>query len=205
MLRLIAKYFHLLLLVPLILACEDCRDCGPSKNEPYVNLKFYNIDSLLKVNAELDILADSLEVVDTLIKKGDTTLTETRDMLAGMQTLYKMAQSKINAGMIKINEVSSLDDDNRSIVFRDSAKNDSLTLFRFPLSMNKDESAFSIDIQGNKNQISFAYTRTIDKAGDQILVHALNLEVIDYSYDSVKVNCGNSSCLSNETHVNIYF
>jgi hypothetical protein len=43
-----------------VYSCQDCDDCGPSQNEPYVILKFFNIDSLLKVRDTLAYLNDSL-------------------------------------------------------------------------------------------------------------------------------------------------
>jgi hypothetical protein len=53
-----------------------------------VNLRFYNIDSLLKVEDTLTILQDSLDTINQKIEEGDTTLSGIKSDLEKELELY---------------------------------------------------------------------------------------------------------------------
>lgn len=199
------KYGICFLLLPWIyFGCQDCDDCGPSQKEPYVILKFFNIDSLLKVEDTLAILNDSLVSVEDKIEEGDTTLYEERDMLQMLIARYEKVENNINQGKIRIESVSG-NDGQELLLFRDSTTNDTLRNFRFPLDMNSDQSLFKVNIQDQTNEIRFSYNREIGQSGSDIVVRALNLELLESSFDSAKINCKTSNCFSNETVVDIFF
>jgi hypothetical protein len=138
-------------------SCQECDDCGPSQNEPFVNLKFFNIDSLLKVEDTLAIIQDSLQVVNQKIDEGDTTLTEIKSELEKQIVFYDEVRDNINKGKIKLDEVFGGNGEG-PLIFTDSLSNDSLTNFRFPLDMNLDESVFIIHIQEDTMGIAFNYS-----------------------------------------------
>jgi hypothetical protein len=204
-LTLIRKYWIYLILVPLaIYSCQDCDDCGPSQNEPFVNLRFFNIDSLVKVRDTLAFLNDSLDRIEEAIGAGDTTLTEKKETIESGIDLFDQVENNILDGKIRIDEVFG-DGGEGPLLFRDSLTNDSLTVFRFPLDMNRDESSFTIDFGEESNEISFSYIREIDQGGDFIVLRVYDVGVTGHSFDSVRLICNLDQCLSNETTFRIYF
>jgi hypothetical protein len=197
--------FFVLLTVPLgILSCQDCRDCGPSTAEPFVYFQFFNIDSLNKVEDTLAILEDSLEIVMAGIDTGNTDLDTIRVELEYSIDVYEQVQTDIENGKIKIDQVVGPNGEG-PIYFTDSLTNDSLTTFRFPLDMNYDTCSFVVDINGNEDFVGVQYIREIDYTNYQILVRIYETEVTEYTYDSVKVNCDKTDCISNETTIKVYF
>jgi len=203
--RFLRKYLIYLILIPLVYySCQECDDCGPSQNEPIVNLKFFNIDSLIKVEDTLTIIEDSLEVVNQKIDEGDTTLSDIKVNLENQQAFYIQVKDNINQGKIKIDEVFGSNGEG-PLLFKDSLTNDSLTNFRFPLDMNRDESTFVVNIQDRNDEIGFRYDREIDKGGKEIIIRIYNITLLTSSYDSVKVICNKEICTSNETTYKIYF
>jgi len=201
----IRKYWIFLVLFPLAYyGCQECDDCGPSLNESFVNLRFYNIDSLVKVEDTLSIVQDSLDAVNQNIEEGDTTLAMIKEELEKQIVFYSEIKNNINQGKIKIDEVFGGNGEG-PLLFRDSLTNDSLSNFRFPLDMNVDESVFIIRIQDETREIGFNYTREIDRGGDYIVVRVYDTQVVNHTFDSVKVICNQEKCLSNETTFRIYF
>ena len=108
--------------------CQECDDCGIKYNEPLVNIKFYNIDSLLKVDSTLVIVEDSLEIVNDAIENGDTTLFEIKDQLEQIKSGLEKTQNDILKGKLRIEVVNGIDGLD-PLYFRDSISNDSLTIF----------------------------------------------------------------------------
>jgi hypothetical protein len=191
--------------VPLgILSCQDCRDCGPSTAEPYVNFQFYNIDSLNKVEDTLVVLEDSLEKVMAGIDTGNNDLNEIRVELENSIDVYEQVKNDIEDGKIKIDEVMGPNGEG-PIYFTDSLTNDSLTIFRFPLDMNYDSCSYIININGNEDLVGVQYLRDLDYINYQILVRIYEADVTEITYDSAKVICDKTDCISNETTIKVYF
>jgi hypothetical protein len=194
-----------LLTVPLgILSCQDCRDCGPSTAEPFVNFQFYNIDSLIKVEDSLVVLEDSLEKVMAGIDTGNADLDTIRAELENSIDVYEEVKNDIEEGKIKIDEVMGPNGEG-PIYFTDSLTNDSLTIFRFPLDMNYDTCSFIVNINGNQDLVGVQYIREIDYASYQIVVRIFETDVTESTYDSTKVTCDKTDCTSNETTIEVYF
>ncbi len=202
---LITKYcIGLILISCLYYGCQECDDCGPGQQYPYVNLMFFNMDSLVKVENTLENLEDSLQTVNNRIQEGDTTLFDTRDNLQELISLYEESRENINLGKMKIDRVYGVNGQG-PLYFRDSTTRDTLTNFQFPLAMDRDQSAFEIHFQDQVNEIGFKYTRQVDQIGKDIVIRVLNIQLLESTFDSVKINCKKSSCLSNETVVDVYF
>lgn len=197
--------FFVLLTFPLgILSCEDCSDCGPSTSEPYVNFRFFNIDSLRKVEDTLLVLEDSLGKVIEGIDSGNTDLDSIRTLLEADIDYFNKIETDIKNGKVKIEEVVGPNGEG-PIYFRDSLKNDSLTVFEFPLDMNHDTCTFIIRISEREDGVGLKYTREPDAGGSRILMRLYDIEVTGNTYDSARVICSDNVCNSNETQVYIYF
>jgi hypothetical protein len=204
---LISEYWiFLIILLFGVISCEECDDCGPSQNEPYVNLRFFNIDSLIKVQDTLIFLKDSLDRIEEKIQEGDTTLSDEKDAIENSIALYNQVEDDINEGNVRIDEVFGPNGEG-PLLFRDSLTNDSLTVFRFPLDMNADESSYIIHFreEGDTNEIGFNYRRETDVAGDFVVVRIYDITETGHSFDSIKQVCNKNECISNETTFRIYF
>lgn len=197
--------FLLVLTAPLgILSCQDCPDCGPALVEPVTHFRFFNIDSLNKVEDTLFILEDSLDKVIAGIDTGNSDLDTIRMILETQVDLYDQVSTDIKNGKLKIEEVSGPNGEG-PIYFRDSVTNDSLTTFLFPLDMNYDSCSFIIKIKDREDRVSVHYEREMDYASERIIMRVYDLEILESSYDSAKVVCGQSKCNSNETSIYFYF
>jgi len=197
--------YFFLFTVPLgILSCQECGDCGPAENEPYVSFRFFNIDSLIKVEDTLLVLEDSLDKVIEGIDTGNTELDTVRQVLEEEIDLYNQVHADIMDGKIKIDEVTGPNGEG-PIYFRDSLTNDSLTVFPFPLDMNYDSCSFIIKIDQMSDEVGVQYVRELDYASERIIVRIYELEVTKNSYDSAKIVCEKNRCNSNETKIYFYF
>jgi hypothetical protein len=197
--------FFFILTVPLgILSCQECADCGTATAEPVINFRFFNIDSLNKVEDTLTILEDSLGKVIEGIDTGNTDLDTIRTDLEVQVEAYDQVRTDIKNGKLKIDVVYGPNGEG-PIYFRDSVTNDSLTTFPFPLDMNNDSCSFIIKISDKEDQVSVRYDREMDYASERIIMRVYDLEVVESSYDSAKIICDKNRCNSNETKIYFYF
>jgi len=201
----ILNFFWVLVIIPLgILSCQDCEECGPSINESLVSFKFYNIDSLIKVEDTLAVLEDTLAAIDEEIENGNEGLDSVRNIVENEIAYYTDVQTDIENGKLKVDAVYGINGEG-PLLFKDSLTNDSLTFFPFPLSMNDDASTFIINIDEMIDTVGLTYFRDTVYVDKEILVQAYDLEISSYSYDSAKVICSEDNCYSNETKIYIYF
>jgi hypothetical protein len=196
--------FLFILAVIKIPGCTPCNDCGPSENYPYVNVKFYNIDSLLKLQNEINIINDSIAVLDELIAGGADSLTSIKSSLESTLGLLQEGQSKITSGQIKIDALNGTGA-GKTLYFTDSVTMDTLTSFRFPLDSYNPKSEFIITINGHDDTLGLNYRLNRVMHGNSIIMSATNLSVFLNTYDSAKLTCKLDSCISNETTLSIYF
>lgn len=197
-------FVGILACVSWISSCEECTDCGILYKDPVVNIKFYNIDSLLKVDSAIKVVEDSLEIVNKEIEDGNMDLDETKKQLEkiifGLEETY---QDIIN-GKIRIEEVNSPDAVG-SLYFRNSTTNDSLTVFPFPLSMHDQSSTFIIELENRIDTLHFQYLLKENVKNSYIIIQAENLELGFSTYDSARISCKKEFCISDETTVSVYF
>ena len=206
------KKKDLYLVIPLGLAalffmlfgCDECEDCGILYKEPVINVKFYNIDSLRKVEQNLNEINDSLEVVNEEIENGNTDLIGIKDTLEKEKSKFEKAKKNIQDGKIRIEEVRGIDAVT-SLYFRDSTTHDTLTVFLFPLSMHDDISTFIIEIEDRVDTLQVIYRLREDVSNQYILIRAYDLSLGEISYDSADISCKKDSCISDETTVSLYF
>lgn len=187
-----------------ISSCQDCADCGPATAEPYVSFRFFNIDSLLKVQDTLQVLEDSLEKVIAGIDTGNTDLEPIRAELEEGVDLYDQVSTDIKNGKLKIEEVRGPNGEG-PIYFRDSTTNDSLTVFPFPLDMNYDSCSFLISIGERVDKVGVSYVSELDYASERIIMRVYDIEISENTYDSARIICNENRCISNETKIYLYF
>jgi hypothetical protein len=200
-----------LFVLPLILLgsvifsrCSNCTDCGPSHSYPFFIIRFFNVDSLLKVEATIAETQDSIDQVNQLIDSGYVEYDSVLIQLQYDLTYWQNVEKNIKNGKIKINEVEGTGTDN-TLVFTDSLTNDSLTTFNFPLSMHADNSEFLIHIAERLDTLSMTYRVVTELSGQSILRRVYGINVTKSTYDSTKVSCRNDTCISNETSIYVYF
>jgi len=198
------SYFFLLIGSLGFLSCQDCNDCGPAENEPYVSFRFFNIDSLIKVEDTLLVLEDSLDKVIEGIDTGNTELDTIRQVLEEEIDLYNQVYTDIKDGKVKIDEVTGPNGEG-PIYFRDSTTNDTLTIFPFPLDMNYDSCSYIIQMAGMTDEVGLIYSHELDYVSERIIMRIYDLEVSKNSYDSAKIVCDKNRCNSNETKIYFYF
>ncbi|MBL6446780.1 hypothetical protein JMN32_10685 [Fulvivirga sp. 29W222] len=208
----------MLALAILALATVSCEENEPEITgiEPSFKIRFINQDSISKlndsisiINADLQEIADSLVVIDTLESRD-----ENADYTANKEALntYKkeLNQDKsdltkiinlINSGKVHL---TSLEGQNGvgTLIYEDS-----LTLYRFPLNTNADFSRFIMTIDGNEYSLDTYYTRETVEEERYIVIKAYNFEIRDYSrFDSLKISQRDSiNYSSNEATVTAYF
>lgn len=197
--------------IPLLLlglagmpGCEKCKDCGPSDNYPYVNVRFYNIDSLVKLQNKIIVLNDSINILDSLISSGNDSLNSTKSVVQGELNLYQEAVSKINNSEIKIDNLRG-SGTGKILYFLDSTTNDTLSYFRFPLDANNTRSEFIVTINGRIDTLGLEYRLNREMHGSLILIRAWDLSLYESSYDSVNLKCKQDSCESNNATLSVYF
>ncbi len=193
-----------LLLVAGNYSCSNCNNCGPSSNYPYVNVRFYNIDSLVKIDDSITVLNDSISTITNLIKQGADSLSSVLNSLNNNLSTMTAIQAVINSAKIKIDSVEGVGSDN-FLYFTDSVTHDSLTSFHFPLKMTEGNSEFIIAISGRKDTLSLNYNLISQAYGANIISRAYDLSVEESTYDSIKMICKKDSCFSNDVTLNIYF
>lgn len=199
------------LFIPLLLlgligmpGCEKCKDCGPSENYPYVNVRFYNIDSLVQLQNKISVLNDSISILDRLISGGNDSLNNIKSVFKSKLNLYQEAVSKINNGKIKIEDLRG-SGSGKILYFLDTATNDTLSFFRFPLNAENTRSEFIVSIDGHTDTLGVQYRLNREMYGNLIVIRAWDLTVYKNTYDSVNLKCKQDSCESNDATLSIYF
>ncbi|MFC2124998.1 hypothetical protein ACFLU5_09320, partial [Bacteroidota bacterium] len=172
----LAVLISILTITAWFVGCQECNDCGVLYEEPTVKVKFYNIDSLLKVDSALLVIEDSLGIINEEIENGDTVLIELKEELERIKSGLEKTQQDINNGKLRIEEVNGIGA-LEPFYFRDSTTNDSLTSFQFPLSMNNNVSTFIIEIEDRIDTLMLGYLLMEDVGGSKIYIRAYDLEL----------------------------
>jgi len=202
--RVIYIVLGLLVVFGWIGGCQECDDCGILERDPTVNIRFYNIDSLIKVENALIEVNDSLDIIYEEIENGNNDLIEIRDQLEKIQSDLEDTQQNILDGKLRIEEVNGIGA-LEPLYFRDTTTNDSLTVFPFPLSIHENNSTFIIEIEDQLDTLSLFYNLEEETLNNRIIIQAYNLEIESNTFDSTKIRCLDESCMSDETTISIYF
>lgn len=201
---LLSPVIILIFLAGIISACNECNDCGPGSAYPFFKIRFFNIDSLIKVEEGISIAQDSLDSLNVLIAEGGDEYIPARDQLQNELSRLFVISNNIQNGKIRVESVSGIGTD-KIIYYRDSVTHDSLTVFNFPLSMDVGIANYIVDIYGRKDTLSVLYNLETKTLGQSILIRAYELNVSYHTYDSLKISCISETCLSNATTISVYF
>lgn len=161
-------------------------DAGNTDYEDELATIVAEIESYDDASDEISILSDSLSSINS-------TLDDILDV--------------INSGMLQIQDAIVVD--NGSHV--DFDDDDSLKKFPFPLLLpdNEGESYetnYQIVITGDTFTIGFSYLtmETID-AERTVKLQAYNIDTLYHTFDSLKIKCTTTECISDETTITVYF
>jgi len=179
-------------------SCKEDTGFDIRQLEPIVKLSFINTDSLPKALQELQLLNDSLSIVNDLISMGATDLDSVAALLQTEIDLVNEEIETILAGRTIIDNVES-PEGMGNIQFPDSAE-----IFPFPLSISTDQSTFYVTIGNDIDTVQIVYEREITEEPGVILFTNFNTQISLNTYDSVRVDC-DSLCISNETSISLYY
>jgi len=179
-------------------SCKEDTGFDITQLEPIVKLSFINTDSLPKALQELQLLNDSLSIVNDLISMGATDLDSVAALLQTEIDLVNEEIETILAGRTIIDNVES-PEGMGNIQFPDSAE-----IFPFPLSISTDQSTFYVTIGNDIDTVQIVYEREITEEPSVILFTNFNTQISLNTYDSVRVDC-DSLCISNETSISLYY
>jgi len=179
-------------------SCKEDTGFDITQLEPIVKLSFINTDSLPKALQELQLLNDSLSIVNDLISMGATDLDIVAALLQTEIDLVNEEIETILAGRTIIDNVES-PEGMGNIQFPDSAE-----IFPFPLSISTDQSTFYVTIGNDIDTVQIVYEREITEEPGVILFTNFNTQISLNTYDSVRVDC-DSLCISNETSISLYY
>ncbi|GAA0894819.1 hypothetical protein GCM10009122_45010 [Fulvivirga kasyanovii] len=207
-----------LTLATLALTAISCEENEPEITgiEPFFRIKFINQDSISTlndsiaiINAELEAIADSLVVIDTLENRDeDADFSENKEALNAYKKLLNEDKTELNAIITLINsgkvQVTSVRAQNgiATLVYEDS-----LSLYRLPLNTNADFSRFIVTIDDQEYSLDAYYTREIREEERYVVIKAYDFNIPDYTqFDSLKISQRDSTNFSsNEATATAYF
>ena len=176
-------------------------------------VKFINQDSIVKLNQQIAVLNSTINAIDARISAIDA-LADRTPFLAEKDSLnlekanlikqrdeYNATKTLINTGSINLTILQA--EGGKEPIFNSPI--DSATNFIFPLDYNKTRSRFYATIKNKIDTIDFEYSLDTLYTEFKVSVNTSNLSVPFHSFDSVKVECLNSQCISNEATVTFYF
>jgi len=228
-----------LFLLPIIAAlslssCEDCYQCGIEQQEPYFNVKFFNIGQLLTINDSITLVDDRTRsnnaaitssnsflntLLDSLDLATDPTVIESLEFKVDSVTFtidtLGLSTTRLNATKTRLNQVKRKIEGGAVPLSRISSPNggeilyaakDSLSSYRFPLDMNNSLVQYFVDIDTNTYTLEVAYkTNQVVEYGSVVVV-ANDLNLLNASpFDSATVHYVNDMRKTNETYIYLYF
>ncbi len=234
------NFLSIAILFVILVSCDPCDDCSTTSFEPTVSFVFINQDSISHIDDSLavfafndsvltanidslDILRDSLHIVNDSITNGGSLISEKEDLEQWIQsrqadslefatrnkdadslaTIFNATKTTINSGLIQVDQVEIL-----GTSFIETYEDiDSAVTWRIPLSFNQSFNQYQVTISNLTEIIELSYdTKQEINEERNVLIRAENIQVIDKMYveiDSVKSNCEN--CTDGETVFTFYF
>jgi hypothetical protein len=199
------------LLVSLsILSCSE-EEVVIERLEPFVTVKFINVDSVNKLKILVSEIDASLKIINARITAIDaledrTPFIDEKDSLNLVKTEITNEKAELNSIKSSINSgllnLSVLEGEGGEIIYED----DSLKEHTFPLNSNIGAIRYFTTISNNVDTIDFNYNLKTIFIENQVRIEASSLEVVFHSFDSIKLVCKDTStCISNDATLIIYF
>ena len=151
------------------------------------------VDGLEELRSELSQQLESLQATFE-------NLQELRLLQESEITVLNNVQSDILSGRIFIDSLVS-----RTDMTSSDFGTDSLTVFKFPLSVNRDSTAYSIFIGERMFELTLDYVRNFgedERSRIEVIVSDIKIRE-GYTFQQVDINC--EVCPSNETTITAYF
>ncbi|MEQ8926974.1 MAG: hypothetical protein RLO81_14230 [Fulvivirga sp.] len=206
--------YHILLVSTVAMLClfscseEEIQADGI---EPFVTVKFINQDSIVALNADISVINADIKDIDERIAEIDKadnraelrdekdSLNDVKSSLNKQKTRLSSIRSRINSGKIILASLSGTGGTGQ-ILSADSANQ-----HIFPLNSNTSNVRFFTVISGRLDTLDFTYNINNEFIENQLRAIASNLEVNYFSFDSVKLECRDSTCISNDAELTAYF
>ncbi len=168
-------------------------------------------DTINKLNDRLAILTDLIanggmfdaekQLIESAISKFITekvNSTEQKTINDSLKIVIGEAQSRINSGLVRVNEIQVVET-GRSITYEDSS-----VIYALPLALDKSFVNYSINIAGKLNTLEVDYTifEEVDVERN-VLIRADNITIVTHSFDSL--NACEENCLDGEASYTFYF
>jgi hypothetical protein len=199
------KYLQLyVLLLVLFCSCEDPL-IRVDQLDPAISGTFIDVDSLISIDADLEVIAngismvnDSLNVIDSLETAGDQTdytneiasLNEILDVLQSERTELNSQRREVASGNILIDAITAVGAP-EELTFTESQPS-----YRLPLNPVGNSTEFEILYNGKLNTARFIYQTDTIFVNRTLRIIARNLLLTGFSYDSVKFTCDTIECSS---------
>ncbi len=198
----------------LLCYCTEDDGLSPLNDEAFVNARFFNMDSLVKVNqgiAELDsvilLYNDSITVARDSVENGNedyepvlADLRATRDQLRVNKTEFEGVRTQLQNGVLKIRQITGLDTE-KSLVFGDSTNR-----YRLPLNASQNFSTFFIQKEERTDTLTLFYEMEFD-INERVIrrLAFLDIQNFQHTYDSIITSCIDPECISNGATIRLYY
>lgn len=173
---------------------EACDEAEPEIRgiDPFFKIRFINADSINSLNiiideidTRVDIIDDSLALLDTLNNGTDftediTRLTIEKALINSEKSEFNRTISLIETGSVVVNSITSTSGIDAKIPGIDST-----TLFSVPLNPAADFSDFEISLGGKLFDLQTKYTRNTVTKERTVIVEALDLELSSTLFESL--------------------
>lgn len=210
--------FCLIILGLGLISCSDEELEQEEGVSPFIKAVFINARGLLEVNTQIGEIDTTIASINERISeidadenKGD--LLEEKDSLNAVKTELNSDKASLNATATKIRNgeinLSTIAGFGSSKLIT-ARSTDSIKIHTIPLNSNTETvrifpSIYLAENSSRLDTIDFMYDLTTIFAESQIRVSASNLEIPFYSYDSILLSCKDTTCLSNEAQLTLYF
>jgi len=187
----------LVLIIFTILACDNI-EFSTEDTESFVTVSFIDIDSVNRVNNNIQVLNDSLTAVNQRIANGEMGLENIvvalEDEISDLDSIALNLQN----GYIQVDNISAIGS-NGVLIF-----NELDSVYKLPLDINTDQTILLITIDSRIDSLGISYFREVVEKDDKLLFELTNTRITFHSYDSAAITC-DSLCISNEAKIKAYF
>lgn len=215
----ICGYLLLFLIVAGLgaISCSD-EEVQAEGIEPFIEVTFINASSLSKISIEIADIDAQITAINARITEIDAAenkaeLLEEKDSLNAEKKVLNEERSELNStaslitsGRVNLRELRG----SLSAGVIENNPFDSTSVKRFPLNSGATNARFFTlltvgDESFRVDTIDFTYKVVTEYKENQVRAIASQLDTAFHSFDSLKLKCKDSTCISNEALLTIYF